>query len=264
MSRVGVITGTGAEQLDVVERAEVDEVDTPFGTVTVTQGVLADTEVVHVSRHGHRHRRLSNHVPHQANVWALRALNVTAVVGGTACGALDPAVATGSLVVFDDLYFPSNRLPDGGLATLYTEPGDPRRGHWIQPQPFSEPVRQVVGAAAEQAGVPARLHGTYGHVDGPRYNTTAEVRALAGAGVTAISQTGGPETVLCGEAELAFALVGYVTDHAVGVAGPPTGEREVRDHVAGGADAFTALLRLAVPLLGQGSWPAAGFVYRYE
>lgn len=264
MSRVGVITGTGTEQLDAVERAAAEDVDTPFGAVTVTRGVLADAEVVHVSRHGARHRRLSNHVPHQANIWALRALDVTAVVGSTACGALDPELPTGSLVVFDDLYFPSNRLPDGRLATLYTEPGDPRRGHWIHDQPFSEPVRQLVGAAAEAAGTPARLRGTYGHVDGPRYNTPAEVRALSAAGVTAISQTGGPETVLCGEAELPYALVGYITDHAAGAAGPPTGEREVRGHVARGADVVTALLRAAVPRLAQGPWPAAGFVYRYE
>ena len=32
-----------------------------------------------------------------------------------------------------------------------------------------------------------------------------------------MSQTGGPETVLAGEARLPFALVGFVTDHANGV-----------------------------------------------
>lgn len=264
MSRVGVITGTGSERFDALEHPVAEEVDTPYGPVTVNRGVLADAEVVHVSRHGPQHRRLSNHVPHQANVWALCALDVAAVIGCTACGALDPDVPAGSLVVFDDLYFPSNRLPDGGLATLHTEPGDPRRGHWIHEQPFSEPVRQLTGEAAAAAGVPARLRGTYGHVDGPRYNTPAEVAALARVGVTAISQTGGPETVLCGEAQLPFALVGYVTDHAVGAAGLPTGEREVRDHVARSAESFAAVLAGAVPRLARGPWPAAGFVYRYE
>ena len=48
--------------------------------------------------------------------------------------------------------------------------------------------------------------GCYGHVDGPRFNTKAEIRGLAPAGVTAVSQTAGPETVLAGEAELPFAL----------------------------------------------------------
>jgi len=32
--------------------------------------------------------------------------------------------------------------------------------------------------------------------------------------VTVVSQTGGPETVLCGELELPFALIGFVTDYA--------------------------------------------------
>ena len=59
--------------------------------------------------------------------------------------------------------------------------------------------------------------GCYGHVDGPRFNTRTEIRTLAAAGVTAVSQTGGPETVLSGEAEIPYALVGYATDYANGV-----------------------------------------------
>ncbi len=44
--------------------------------------------------------------------------------------------------------------------------------------------------------------GCYGHVDGPRFNTRAEIRGLATCGVTAVSQTAGPETTLAGEAEI--------------------------------------------------------------
>ena len=49
-------------------------------------------------------------------------------------------------------------------------------------------------AGAADAGVPVRDGGCYGHVDGPRFNTAAEIHALAAAGVTAVSQTAGPET----------------------------------------------------------------------
>ena len=59
--------------------------------------------------------------------------------------------------------------------------------------------------------------GCYGHVDGPRFNTRAEIRGLAACGVTAVSQTAGPETVLCGEVELPYALLGFLTDYANGV-----------------------------------------------
>ena len=35
--------------------------------------------------------------------------------------------------------------------------------------------------------------------------------------MTAVSQTAGPETTLCGEAGLPYGLLGYVTDYANGV-----------------------------------------------
>ena len=101
---------------------------------------------------------------------------------------------------------------DGSLCTLYDQPGDRLRGHWIYESPFAPGLREVLLAASREAGVPARDGGCYGHVDGPRFNTRAEIRSLALAGVTAVSQTAGPETVLAGEAEIPYGLVGYATD----------------------------------------------------
>src|SRR5438445_4810090 len=102
---IGIITGSGTYALpDFDDAAQVD-VHTPFGTALVTQGTFAGVPVLHVSRHGPGHARLSNQVSHRANVFAMRELGATAVVGCTACGALDPTVPLGSLIVFDDLHF---------------------------------------------------------------------------------------------------------------------------------------------------------------
>ena len=139
----------------------------------------------------------------------------------TVCGAVDPSVELGSIVCFDDVHFLANRLGDGELCTFHPEPGDPRRGHWIFDTRSAELRRALLEGAAE-AGVDVRDGGCYGHVDGPRFNTKAEIRGLAACGVTAVSQTGGPETVLCGEAELPYALLGYATDYANGVQDEPT------------------------------------------
>ncbi len=212
---VGVITGSGTHALPGFSAAEPMTVRTPFGEAALTRGELAGAEVVHVSRHGQGHVRLSNHVSHRANVWALRELGAGAVIGCTACGALDPSLPLGSLVVFDDLHFISNRLPDGSLCTFFSEPGDRARAHWVlHGGPFSPAVRRALVRAATQAAHPVRDGGTYGHVDGPRFNTPSEIAQLAACGVSAVSQTGGPETVLCGEAELPYALIGFVTDYA--------------------------------------------------
>jgi 5'-methylthioadenosine phosphorylase len=203
-------------------------------------------------------------VTHRANVWALKELGVSQVIGCTACGAVDSSLTLGSLVVFDDLHFSANRLPDGSLCTFFSQPGDPARGHWIlHGGPYSEDLRSALAQAASAAGHLVRDGGTYGHVDGPRFNTPAEIAQLAGCGVIAVSQTGGPETVLCGELELPYALVGFVTDYANEVKpGETTPVQELIALMGQSASVFADVLGGALALLRHRSVRAAGTVYR--
>ncbi len=261
---VGIITGSGTYSLPGFDRAEPTVVQTPYGEAWVTRGALGGVEVLHVSRHGPEHARLSNQVTHRANVWALKELGVSQVIGCTACGAVDASLSLGSLVVFDDLHFIANRLPDGSLCTFFSRSGDPARGHWIlHGGPYSEELRRALVRAATETGHSVRDGGTYGHVDGPRFNTPAEIAQLAGCGVIAVSQTGGPETVLCGELELPYALVGFVTDYANQVKpAEPTPVGELIALMGRSAAVFADVLGVAVAVLGQRSVAAAGTVYR--
>jgi purine nucleoside phosphorylase len=263
---VGIITGSGTYALPGFEDSSPEEVATPFGMALVTRGALSGVDAVHVSRHGAGHARLSNQVTHRANIWALRELGAVAVIGCTACGAVDPSLELGALVVFDDLHFISNRLPDGSLCTFFLEPADVLRGHWIlHGSPFSAGVRAALIDACRQAGVAFRDSGTYGHVDGPRFNTPSEIAHLAACGVSAVSQTGGPETVLCGELELPYGLVGFVTDYANEVKpGEPTPVETLIALMGTSTPAFAAVLGGAVPGLSAKTPEAAGTVYRFE
>lgn len=263
---IAIITGSGTHALPGFEDAEQITVKTPFGGCEVSRGAYAGVDALHVSRHGAGHVRLSNHVTHRANVWALAELGASAVVGCTACGAVDPSLELGSLVVFDDLHFISNRLPDGSLCTFFVEPGDRRRGHWIlHGGPFSKELRAALVAAAGEAGQAVRDGGTYGHVDGPRFNTPAEIAQLARCGVAAVSQTGGPETVLCGELELPYALIGFVTDYANEVVpGDPTPVAQLIELMGASTGVFGEVLRRALPRLAQQPPAAAGTVYRFQ
>ena len=263
---IAVITGSGTYALPGFEHAEPQEVETPFGTVAVSRGDFAGADLLHVSRHGAGHVRLSSHVNHRANIWALRELGATAVIGCTACGAVDPSLELGSLVVFDDLHFISNRLPDGSLCTFCVEPGDPQRGHWIlHGSPFSGGVRSALLEAAGERGHAARDGGTYGHVDGPRFNTPAEIAQLSACGVVAVSQTGGPETVLCGELELPFALIGFVTDYANEVIpGATTPVAKLIELMGQSPKVFADVLAGAVGSLVVANPAPAGTMYRFE
>jgi 5'-methylthioadenosine phosphorylase len=246
--RIGIITGSGTYALPELEATPPAEVATPFGPAVVSEGRFAGSDVVHVARHGEGHRRLSSAVTHQANIWALREAGAQAILAVTVCGALEPELELGTLIVFDDLHFLANRLPDGSLCTLHTEPGAPGRGHWIFDLPFSEPLRRALVEAVGEAGLPVRDGGCYGHVDGPRFNTRTEIRALMQAGVTAVSQTAGPETVLAGEAKLPYALLGYATDYANGVKpDEPTPVEELVRLVGASTESFGRTLAAAVP-----------------
>jgi purine nucleoside phosphorylase len=246
--RIGIITGSGTYALPELEAAAPAPVPTPFGEALVSDGRFAGVDVLHVARHGEGHQRLSSAVTHQANVWALRERGAEAILAVTVCGALDPGIALGTLIVFDDLHFLANRLPDGSLCTLHTEPGAPGRGHWVFDRPFSEPLRRALLAAATEAGFAVRDGGCYGHVDGPRFNTRMEIRMLMQAGVTAVSQTAGPETVLAGEANVPYALLGYATDYANGVKpDEPTPVEELIRLVGASTETFARTLAAAVP-----------------
>lgn len=240
--RVAVITGSGIDSLPEMRGASRRTVSTRFGEVRLIEGDLAGVDAVQISRHGERHERLSNHVDHRANVLALADAEVDGVLAVTVCGALDASIALGSLVVFDDLYFPSNRLPDGSLCTLHDRPGVPGRGHWIFEQPFNLQLRAALIDGARAESLTVYDGGCYGHVDGPRFNSSSEIGALRAAGVSAVSQTAGPEVVLAGEARLPYALIGYVTDYASGVTQTPTPTEELMRLLGEGAQALAAAL----------------------
>ena len=182
------------------------------------------------------------------------------MLAATVCGSLDPAVDLGSLVVFDDLHFLSNRLADGSPAR-FSSPGRPGRGHWIFDDPYRRRCARRWWRARRMRPFRPRRR-VYGHVDGPRFNTKAEIRGLAARGVTAVSQTAGPETVLCGEAELPFALLGYATDYANGVPDEATPVERLLELIAASTPAFASVLSAALPRIAD---PApAGIVYRFH
>jgi purine nucleoside phosphorylase len=246
--RIAIVTGSGTYRLPGLGAAPTVEVGTRFGSVPATFGPVAgEHELVHLARHRDGHELVSHQVTHRANVEALRVLEVDAVLAVTVCGACEPDAELGGLVVFDDLHFLANRLADGSPCTLHDEPGAPGRGHWVFDGPFSPELRRALLRGAADAGLAVRDGGVYGHVDGPRFNTRAEIRSLRAAGVTAVSQTAGPETVLCGEAGIPYALLGFQTDYANGVGDEPTPVETLVSLIAASSERFAAVLEAAIP-----------------
>ncbi len=88
-----------------------------------------------------------------------------------------------------------------------------------------------------------------------RASTPARRSALALAGVTAVSQTAGPEAVLCGEAQLPYALLGYATATPVA---------ELVRLIGASAEVFAQVLAAAASALPGRPLTPPGTVYRFE
>jgi purine nucleoside phosphorylase len=106
--------------------------------------------------------------------------------------------------------------------------------------------------------------GCYGHVDGPRFNTKTEIRMLQNCGVTVVSQTAGPETVLAGEAEIPYALLGYATDYANGVKAEATPVEELIRLIEASGATFAATLAAAVPKIERDKLEPVGTFFRFD
>ena len=263
--RIGILTGSGTYALPGIDaHGEPELVQTRYGSAPVTTGRFAGVDVLHVSRHRPGHELLSSQVTHQANIAALKERGADAILSVTVCGTLDASMSLGSLVVFDDLHFLTNRLPNGEICTLFTEPAEKGRGHWIYERPFSQHLREALLAGSEEAGNFAVDGGCYGHVDGPRFNTRTEIRMLQSCGVTVVSQTAGPETVLAGEAEIPYALIGYATDYANGVKAEATPVEELVRLIGASGATFASTLAATVPKIEADKLEPVGTFFRFD
>ena len=262
MIDVGIVTGSGIYSLP--GEGEFHRVRTRFGEAEVSVTQAGPWRVGSISRHGEGHHHLPHTIPHRANFAALKGLGARAVLATTAVGAVDPVVRLGHPIIFDDLFFPGNNLPDGGACTIFTEPGAPERGHLIQSEPFSSRLRRRMESVARNLGLEVTVGGVYGHTNGPRFETKAEIRWLRAAGVAAVSQTCGPEAVLAGELELPYGLVGFPVNYATGVSEPEP--KEVLDRLLGlSVEVLPRLvLRTAAMLEEEDLVFDDGYVYRVE
>jgi 5'-methylthioadenosine phosphorylase len=263
MIDVGIITGSGIYELPGDRESRI--VESRFGKAEVSIFRVGPWTVGSIARHQKNHRHLPHTIPHQANIVALKQLGARVVLATTVVGMLDPDVPLGRPVLFDDLFFPTNLLPNGAECTVFTEPGDPARGHLIWDEPFAPRLRRKLELAAGALGLEATVGGVYGHTNGPRFESRAEIRWLGTAGVTAVSQTCGPEAVLAGELELPYALVGFPVNYATGVAKTEEGKEELDGLLTLSANVLPRIVLRTVETLEEEDLVFEhGYVYRVE
>jgi 5'-methylthioadenosine phosphorylase len=234
-----IIGGTG---LGEGNGGTAREVETPYGTVQLSYDQA--TRLWFLPRHGPGHRVMPHLINYRALIWALWQLEVRWVLATAAVGSLHPKLPPGRVVLVDQFIDWTCCRPrtffdrDTVVHTDFTEP-------------YCPTLRQLLGRQLSARGLEFAGEGCYVCTEGPRYETPAEVRALAMLGGDVVGMTNVPEVVLAREAGLCYALAAVVTNYGAGLSPAKLDHREVvelMDRVRPGLlEAITATLREVPP-----------------
>ena len=100
---IGVIGGSGVYEIEGLEDARWQAVETPWGAPSdeVLTGTLGGVKMAFLPRHGRGHVLSPTTVPYRANIDALKRIGVTDVISVSACGSFQEDMAPGDFVIVD-------------------------------------------------------------------------------------------------------------------------------------------------------------------
>ncbi len=235
---VAIIGGTGLEDLREFARAAREVVSTPFGDALVYRGTLAGREVFFLPRHGPGHALPPHRINYRANIAALCKLGVREVLATAAAGSLVAEVKPNTLLLPDQFLDFTRQRPQ----TFW----DNRVVHIDLSEPYCPRLRGLLADAARRVALPCREGGTYVCVEGPRFESSAEVKMFARLGGHVVGMTGLPELVLAREANMCYAALCLVTNFAAGLGEGPVSHDEVLQAMAELREKAVCLLAEAI------------------
>ncbi|MFI5526710.1 S-methyl-5'-thioadenosine phosphorylase [Streptomyces platensis] len=246
-AEIAIVGGSGLYTL--LENGRDLLPETPFGPVSdpITVGTLGGRSVAFLARHGRQHQFAPHTVNYRANLWALKELGVTRLVGTGAVGSLTASIPPGSLVIPD-------QLVDRTSGRTQTYFDGPDVAHASFADPYCLEGRTTVLKAAAHCGWPPVDGGTQVVIQGPRFSTRAESQWYAAQGWSIVGMTAHPEVVLARELGLCYVPLCLVTDLDAGVeAGTGVTQGEVMAAFAKNIERLREVLATTVRLLHQSS-----------
>jgi 5'-methylthioadenosine phosphorylase len=239
--------------MEEVRDAAEHKIETPFGPPSdmLVGGKVSGRQVYFLPRHGRGHRILPHEINHQANVYALRSLNVRWIISVAAVGSLQEKYAP------RDVLLPSQFYDRTSQRAAHTFFGEGIAAHIAFAEPISTKLRNLLAESARSLGVTVHNGGTYVNMDGPAFSTRAESEWNRRNGFDVIAMTNLPEAKLAREAEIAFATMAMITDYDCWkVEEEPVSAQTVLGHLTANAETARKILLHVIPRLPtEPNWP---------
>jgi len=175
-----------------------------------------------------------------APVRLLSQLGASGLVLTNAAGIVNPELSPGGWLLMRDHL---------NLARLSPLTGGP---HFIdQSEVYDAGLREILRAAyREQTGGTLR-EGVYAWVNGPEYETPAEVRMLGLLGADAVGMSTVPEAIQARALGMKVAALSCLTNYGAGLAGEPLSHEEVLAVGREAAQGLVSLLLASLPRIAS-------------
>jgi 5'-methylthioadenosine phosphorylase len=205
---IGVLGGSGVYELDGLQDARWEKVESPFGLPSdeILIGNLEGVRIAFLPRHGRGHRIPPSEINYLANIDALKRVGVTDLISISACGSLREELTPGTFVLVDQFI-------DRTFARSRTFFGTGFVAHVSMARPVCARLGGVLESSARSLGIPIVRGGTYLAMEGPQFSSRAESNLYRDWNCDVIGMTNMPEAKLAREAEICYASVAMVTDY---------------------------------------------------
>ena len=206
--KIGIIGGSGVYNLDGLENPNWVRVKSPWGKTSdnILTGKLNDIELAFLPRHSRKHNISPSDIPYQANIDALKRLEVTDIISVSACGSLNENYKPGDFVLVDqyiDRTFKREKSFFGAGCVA----------HVSMAHPTCERLSNLLFEAGKKINLNIFKGGTYLTMEGPQFSTLAESLLYKNVwNCDVIGMTNMPEAKLAREAEICYASLSMVTD----------------------------------------------------
>ncbi len=209
---IAVIGGTGFYEF-FSDATEIT-VNTPYGFTSdaISVGMISGRKIAFLPRHGKQHQYPPHMVNYRANIWALKQLGASRVLGPCAVGSLEPNVQPGDFVFCD-------QFVDRTIGRKDTFYDGPKTVHLSSADPYCNELREIGINVAHEQGLRYHSRGTMVVIQGPRFSTRAESKWFSSMGWKVVNMTGYPEVMLARELGMCYLNVSLITDYDVGLEG---------------------------------------------
>jgi len=209
---IGVLGGSGVYELDGLQDARWEKVESPFGLPSdeIMIGNLAGVRFAFLPRHGRGHRIPPSEINYLANIDALKRVGVTDLISIGACGSLREELSPGTFVLVD-------QFVDRTFARNKSFFGTGFVAHVSMAHPVCARLGDTLELAARSLEIPIVRGGTYLAMEGPQFSSRAESNLYRDWNCDVIGMTNMPEAKLAREAEICYASVAMVTDEVADI-----------------------------------------------